>query len=264
LQSNRNLYNKINHQIGKVIHKYNLIQDGDRIFVAVSGGKDSLTMLYFLKEFQKKAPINFDILAFHLEQGQPGEDSRSLVEIFQEWNIPYCIEHQNTYRIVLEKTRPNKIYCSLCSRLRRGIIHRIANEMGYNVVALGHHRDDVIETLLLNLFFAGKFFTIKPIYYTKKEKLRIIRPLYSVSEDWIKLFVESKGWKILPCNLCNNIMNSQRKRIKNILIDLSKEDSNIKNSIFGAIEKDFLKDANFESIFNLKNSNKNFSFSFKI
>lgn len=250
MQSNQNLYNKINHHIGKVIHQYNLIQDGDKILVAVSGGKDSLTMLYFLKEFQKKAPITFDILAFHLEQGQPGHDSRSLIEIFQEWNIPYRIEHQNTYKIVLEKTRPNKIYCSLCSRLRRGIIHRIAKEMGYNVVALGHHRDDVIETLLLNLFFAGKIFTIKPIYYTKKEKLRIIRPLYSVSEEWIRLFVESEGWKILPCNLCNNITNSQRKRIKNILSDLSKEDSNIKNSIFGAIEKDLLKDAYFESVFN--------------
>ncbi|GIX40594.1 MAG: tRNA 2-thiocytidine biosynthesis protein TtcA [Leptospiraceae bacterium] len=237
-------FDKINNQIGRIIYKYNLIRNGDRILVAVSGGKDSLTLLYFLKEFQNKAPVEFDILAFHLEQGQPGEDSRPLREIFEKWNVPYLIEHQNTYKIVVEKTKPNKIYCSLCSRLRRGIINRIAQEYNYNVVALGHHRDDVIETLLLNLFFAGKLSTMKPVYLAKKTNIRIIRPLYAVAEDWIQSFVQLKQWNVLPCNLCNNITNSQRKRIKMMLENFSKDYPHIKSSLYRAIEKYLLEENN--------------------
>jgi len=232
-------YNKINHHIGRIILKYNLIQEGDKILIAVSGGKDSLTMLYFLKEFQAKAPFHFDILAFHLEQGQPGEDSEPLRKIFQKWNVPYYIEHQNTYKIVIEKTKPNKIYCSLCSRLRRGILNRVAVELKCNVIALGHHREDVLETLLLNMFFAGKIQTMKPIYYTKKNHIRIIRPLYAVAEEWIQSFVALNQWEVLPCNLCNSL-DGQRKRIKSILGELNNDYPYIKNSLFGAIEKQLL------------------------
>ncbi len=237
--SNKNDYyfNKINHHIGKTIIKYDLIHENDKILVAVSGGKDSLTLLYFLKEFQKKSPIKFEIIAFHLEQGQPGEDSEPLKRLLESWHIPYYIEYRNTYKIVLEKTKPDKIYCSLCSRLRRGIIENFAQSLNCNAIALGHHRDDVIETLLLNMFFAGKISTMKPIYFTKKNHIKIIRPLYSVEENWISEFVKIMQWELLPCNLCNNITNSQRKNIKYLLEHFKLKYPNIKNSIFSSIEK---------------------------
>lgn len=237
--TNKNDYyfNKINHHIGKTIIKYNLIQENDRILVAVSGGKDSLTLLYFLNEFQKKSPIKFEIIAFHLEQGQPGEDSLPLKRLLESWHIPYHIEYRNTYKIVLEKTKPDKIYCSLCSRLRRGILENFAHSLNCNAIALGHHRDDVIETLLLNMFFAGKISTMKPIYSTKKNHIKIIRPLYSVDEEWISEYVKLMKWELLPCNLCNNITNSQRKNIKYLLENLKLKHPNIKNSLFSSIEK---------------------------
>lgn len=230
-------YNKINHHIGKTILKYNLIHENDKILVAVSGGKDSLTLLYFLKEFQKKSPKKFEVIAFHLEQGQPGEDSLPLKQLFESWGIPYYIIHKNTYKIVLEKTKPGKIYCSLCSRLRRGIIESYAHSLNCNVIALGHHKDDVIETLLLNMFFAGKISTMKPIYTTQRHNIRIIRPLYTVEEAWIVEFVKSKQWNIQPCNLCNNISDSQRKNIKEHLENLYLKHPNIKNSLMNAIEE---------------------------
>ncbi len=229
-------YQKINFHIGKTIHKFNLIENGDKILVAVSGGKDSLTLLYFLMEYQKKAPIHFDLLAFHLQQGQPGEDPTKLIEILKQWKVPYYIEFQNTYNIVKQKTQHNKIYCSLCSRLRRGIITKFAEKFQCNVIALGHHREDVIETLFLNMFFSGKLFTIRPIYYNQSQ-LKVIRPLYTVRESWISKFVELQNWEVLPCNLCNNITNSQRKKIKNLLSQLETEYPNIKNSVLLSIEQ---------------------------
>ncbi|MCS7205940.1 MAG: tRNA 2-thiocytidine(32) synthetase TtcA [Leptospiraceae bacterium] len=233
----KTLERKIRRKIGKALSTYPMIQNGDKILVAVSGGKDSLTLLYFLKEFQQKAPLNFSFVAFHLLQGQPGEDPEPLQKLFEKWNVPYRIAYQNTYQIVKEKIPPHKTYCSLCSRLRRGILTRYALELGCNSIALGHHKDDVIETLLLNLFFESKFFSMRPVYKTKKEGIKIIRPLFFVDEESIKQFAKQKNFPILPCNLCNSLPNSKRLKMKKLLSDLSKDHPIVKHSLFHSFVK---------------------------
>lgn len=231
------LYSKINHEIGRTIDRYNMIQDGDRILVAISGGKDSLLLLRMLLDFQKKAPIHFDLWAVNVDQGQPGYDSTPLIDIFTRWNVPYHIEAEDTYSIVLEKTVNGKSYCRVCSRLRRGILYRLARENGFNTIALGHHRDDMIHTFLMNAMFVGKIGGMPASYTIRDQDLRVIRPLASVHESWIRQYVANEGWTLLPCNLCGSQKGMKRKEVDMLLTDLEKRFPTVRQSLFSALNQ---------------------------
>ncbi len=229
------LHDKINREIGRAIGEFGLIQEGDHILVAVSGGKDSLCMLHMLKQFQKKAPVDFRILAVNLDQGQPDFPAHILPELFTAWGVPHHIEYQDTYSVVLEKTAPGKTMCSVCSRLRRGILYRIAREKGCNKIALGHHRDDLMQTFLMNAFFSGKLGTMPPVYTIEEGDLQVIRPLYSVSEEWIAEYAAAMQWPIIPCNLCGSQDGLKRQEMKKLLAQLNEKFPEMKNSLFGAL-----------------------------
>jgi tRNA 2-thiocytidine biosynthesis protein TtcA len=160
---------KINRAIGKAIARFDMIHEGDKLLVAVSGGKDSLAMLHYLKQFRKKAPVSFEYIAVNVDQKQPGFDEQHMPNLFESWEVPYEIVEQDTYSVVLDKTPAGKSYCSVCSRLRRGILYETAKKLGCNKVALGHHMDDVMETFLLNMFFSGKLAAMPARYQTDKE-----------------------------------------------------------------------------------------------
>lgn len=226
---------KINREVGRAIREWNLIQPGDRILAAVSGGKDSYTMLHYLLKFQKKAPIEFEVVAMNLDQGQPGFPKETLPHLFEEWGATYHIETQDTYSIVLDKLDPGATMCSLCSRLRRGVLYRVARELKCNKLALGHHRDDLLQTFLLNAFFSGKLGAMPPMYRTKDGDIDVIRPLYSVPEHWIKEFVDMQAWPIIPCNLCGSQEGMRRQQMASLLEDLRASNPNVKNSLFGAM-----------------------------
>ncbi|MCB1167955.1 MAG: tRNA 2-thiocytidine(32) synthetase TtcA, partial [Leptospiraceae bacterium] len=201
-KSPESLFAGMNRSVGKAIHDFDLIHDGDRILVAMSGGKDSLFLLHILLEFQKKAPISFELFPVHLDQGQPGHEPAALENIVESWGLPLHIEYQDTYSTVLELTPEGKTYCAVCSRLRRGILYRLARDHGCNRIALGHHREDLVATFLMNAFFNGKLGSMPPVYRIEEGDLHVIRPLALVSEDDIKEYVTMQGWTVLPCNLC--------------------------------------------------------------
>lgn len=231
----RFLDRKINREVGKAIREWNLIQDGDRILVAVSGGKDSYTMLHYLIKFQKKAPVDFKIIAMNLDQKQPGFPADVLPGLFESWNVEWHIETQDTYSIVTDKLDKNATMCSLCSRLRRGILYSTARKLDCNKLALGHHRDDLLQTFLLNAFFSGKMGTIPPIYRIKEGDLDVIRPIYSVPEHWIKEFVDIQKWPIIPCNLCGSQDGLKRQKMAELLDKLREKAPFVKDSLFGAL-----------------------------
>ena len=214
------LYQKINRAIGQSVNDFEMIAPGDKILVAISGGEDSLCMLYFLKEFEKKAPIYFDILAINVDQKQPGFPTEILPKLFKEWNVPYEIVEQDTYRVVAEKTLPGKSYCSLFSRLSRGILYDSARNFGCNKIALGHHREDVLETFMMNLFFSGQLGSMPAYYQIQVGDLQVIRPFFSIHEDWIADFVQAQGWSIIPCNLCGSQEHLKRREMKELLNQL--------------------------------------------
>lgn len=213
---------------------FNLIEAGDRILVAVSGGKDSYALLWGLLTIKAKAPFDFDIVAFHLDQGQPGHDTRPIENHFKALGIEYEIEFQNTYSRVIEKTLPGKIYCSLCSRFRRAILYKGATRHGCNKLALGHHRDDLIETLLLNILFSGQIKAMPPRLVADNGDHVLIRPLCYVTEDDLRDLAVLHEFPIIPCNLCGS-QEAQRKYIKNLLTELSEHSPHIKGNILNAL-----------------------------
>lgn len=220
---------------GKAIVDYGMISEGDRIMVAVSGGKDSLCMLRVLMHFQQVAPISFDLLAVNLDQGQPGHPSHVLPALFKEWNVPYHIEYRDTYSIVKEKIPANKSYCSLCSRLRRGVLYDLTKKMDCNRLALGHHADDLIETFLMNAFYSGQLASMSPCYLTEYEGLSVIRPLYMVHESMISDYVSDRGWPIVPCNLCGSQDGLKRIQTKELIESMSKSQPDIRSNIMNAL-----------------------------
>lgn len=234
-ETHKKLYTKINSEIGKAIAAFDMIEPGDRIMVAVSGGKDSLCMLHFLKDFQKKAPVSFELLAVNLDQGQPGFPDHILPELFQQWDVPHHIEYRDTYSVVVEKIKDGKTYCSLCSRLRRGVLYDLAQKMNCNKLALGHHLDDLIETFLMNTFYSGQLATMAPHYQTEKENIRVIRPLYAIEEQVLAEYAALQQWPIVPCNLCGSQDGMKREYIKNLLVTLQRENPQIKSSILNAM-----------------------------
>lgn len=236
---------KINRAIGKAIARFDLIADGDRILVAVSGGKDSLCMLYYLQAYQRKAPVNFDILAVNVDQKQPGFDVDHMPRLFQSWEVPYQIVEQDTYSVVLDKTPVGKSYCSVCSRLRRGILYETARKFNCNKVALGHHMDDVLETFLLNTFFSGKLASMPARYQTDKDGIEVIRPLFYVREEWVSALSQELNWPIMPCNLCGSQENMQRQAMKDLLSTLHRKYPKLKETAMASlhnVDVDFLYD----------------------
>jgi len=201
----------------------------------MSGGKDSYGLLVLLRALQARAPIAFQLIAVHLDQGQPGYDGAPLQQWLEAEGVPYKILHENTYAIVTDKVPEGKTYCSLCSRLRRGILYRAAADLGCNKIALGHHRDDALETLLLNLFFGGKLAAMPPRLTTDDGRFVVIRPLAYAAETDLAALAEARGFPILPCKLCGSQDQAQRKQMKALLVDLERKHPTLRQTMLAGL-----------------------------
>lgn len=230
------LRSRIERETGKAIGDYKMIEDGDVIMVCLSGGKDSYTMLSVLQALQKRAPVDFKLIAMNLDQKQPGFPAEVLPNYLESLGVDYHIITQDTYSIVKEKIPEGKTTCSLCSRLRRGIIYKTAKQLGANKIALGHHRDDIVETLFLNMFFGGKLKAMPPKLLTDDSAHVLIRPLSYCAERDIERFSAQMEYPIIPCNLCGSQENLQRQNIKSMLADWEQKFPGRSNNIFHAIQ----------------------------
>lgn len=229
------LRNSLISATGKAIGDYNMIEDGDTVLVCMSGGKDSHAMLMILLALQERAPIDFKLIAMNLDQKQPGFPADILPAYLEKLGVEYRIVEADTYSIVKEKIPEGKTTCSLCSRLRRGVIYRTAKELGANKIALGHHRDDIVETLFLNLFFGAKMKAMPPKLATNDKQNIVIRPLAYCSEKEIAAYARQMGFPIIPCDLCGSQENLQRQKVKEMLHAWELEQPGRVNNIFRAI-----------------------------
>jgi tRNA 2-thiocytidine biosynthesis protein TtcA len=210
------------------------VQPNDRILVAVSGGKDSFAMLWVLGKLKAALPFSVELFAFHLDQAQPGHDPTPIRDHFEEVGVEYEIEKQDTYSRVVEKTLPGKVYCSLCSRFRRAILYKAATRHGCNKVALGHHREDLIETLMLNILYSGQIKSMPPRLRSDDGKHEIIRPLCYVHEADLIEFAQQQEFPVVPCKLCGS-QEKERKFVKDLLADLEKHSPHIKGNLLAAL-----------------------------
>ncbi len=234
--NNNKLQKRLRRNVGQAIADYNMIEDGDRVMVCLSGGKDSFAMLDILMNLQASAPIQFSIIAVNLDQKQPGFPPEVLPQYLTSIGVEYKIVEEDTYSIVKDKIPEGKTTCSLCSRLRRGILYRTATEVGATKIALGHHRDDILETLMLNMFFGGKLKAMPPKLVSDDGKHVVIRPLaYSKEKDLIR-YADWKAFPIIPCNLCGSQENLQRKAIKQMLNDWDRRFPGRIETMFNAIQ----------------------------
>lgn len=231
----KRMMKKIRGQVYKAVYDYHMLEEGDRVMVCLSGGKDSYTMLDMFINLQKSLPFKFDIVAVNLDQKQPGFPEHILPEYLENIGVDYRIIEKDTYSIVKAKLEAGKTMCSLCSRLRRGTLYGAAKEMGITKIALGHHRDDIIETMFLNIFFAGKMETMPAKFQSNDGMNTVIRPLCYVKESDIKIYSEIMEYPIIPCTLCGSQENLQRKKVKQMLTDWEKDYPNRKDSIFKAL-----------------------------
>lgn len=216
--------------------EYRLIEKDDHIMVAISGGKDSYTMLDLLLAAQKRAPFSFKLTAVHLDQAQPGYDGKPLEDWLKRNQIDHLILREDTYSIVVDKIKPGGTYCSLCSRLRRGVLYGCAEKIGANKIALGHHGNDAIETMLLNLIYAGKLQAMPPKYLTDDGRFFVIRPLIEMSERDIINYATKKAYPILPCNLCGSQEGLKRERMKELLNTLESEKADVRSVMLNALK----------------------------
>jgi tRNA 2-thiocytidine biosynthesis protein TtcA len=230
------LERRLSRALARAVVDFGMIEEGDRILVAVSGGKDSYTMLHLLRALQRRAPTRFGIVAVNIDQGHPGYPAHVLREYMEREGYDYVAIQEDTYSIVTEKIPAGKTYCSLCSRLRRGILYRVATELGCSKIALGHHRDDVLQTLLLNLFFAGKLASMPPKLVADEGNHVVVRPLVYCAEEDIRAFAERAGFPILPCDLCGSQDGLQRKVVGRMLDDLERERPGTKAIMLAALQ----------------------------
>ena len=227
---------KLTSNVGKAIGDFAMIEEGDKVMVCVSGGKDSFAMLDILLLMKKRAPINFEIVAVNLDQKQPGFPAEVLPKYLSSIGVEYLIVEEDTYSIVMDKIAPGKTTCSLCSRMRRGILYRTAKELGATKIALGHHRDDMLETLFLNMFYGGKLKSMPPKLCSDNGEHIVIRPLaYCVEADLVT-YSDLKQFPIIPCNLCGSQDNLQRQAIKGMLQDWNTKFPGRLESMFTAIQ----------------------------
>jgi len=229
------LRNSLISATGKAIGDYNMIEDGDTVLVCLSGGKDSHAMLMILLALQERAPIDFKLIAMNLDQKQPGFPADVLPAYFEKLGVDYRIVNADTYSIVKEKIPEGKTTCSLCSRLRRGVIYTTAKELGANKIALGHHRGDIVETLFLNLFCGAKMKAMPPKLATNDKQNVVIRPLAYCSEKDIASYARQMAFPIIPCDLCGSQENLQRQKVKDMLQGWEREQPGRINNIFRAI-----------------------------
>ena len=216
------LEKRLCRETGKAIVQYNMIEDGDKVMVCMSGGKDSYTLLDILLKLKARAPIHFDLIAVNLDQKQPGFPEHVLPDYLKSTGVPFHIENEDTYSIVKRLIPEGKTTCSLCSRLRRGILYRVADELGATKIALGHHRDDILQTLLLNMFFGGKMKSMPPKLVSDDGRHVVIRPLAFVAEKDAARWAQHRNFPIIPCNLCGSQENLQRKQVGEMLRDWEK------------------------------------------
>lgn len=230
------LRRRLTRQTQAAIMEYDLIQPGDHVLVCCSGGKDSYAMLSILADLSRRPEHGFAITAFNLDQGQPGFPTETLPDHFRAHGLDFHIETQDTYSIVTEKIAPGKTTCGLCSRLRRGIIYTVAERLGANKIALGHHRDDAIETLLLNLFFGAQLKSMPPKLSALEGQHTLIRPLYNCAEEDLARFARAMAYPIIPCNLCGSQPNLQRRAFKTLLSEWEVKFPGRKEAIFKALK----------------------------
>jgi len=227
---------KLQRGVAEAIQQFSMIAEGDKIMVCLSGGKDSYTMLQMLMYFQKVAPISFEIIAVNLDQKQPGFPVDVLPTYLSNLGVNYKIIEKNTYKVVMDKTPEGKTTCSLCSRLRRGTLYEAARDLGCNKLALGHHRNDILETFFLNFFFSGKLETMPPKFLNDSGDLVILRPLAFCKESDIEIYSDYMKFPIIPCNLCGSQENLQRKKVKQMINDWETEFPNRNSIMMNALQ----------------------------
>jgi tRNA 2-thiocytidine biosynthesis protein TtcA len=229
------LERKLLKAVARASADFALLEPNDRVLVAVSGGKDSHALLYLLRELQRRAPFPFSLFALNVDQGHPGFPSRLLPEFFEREGYEYVVVSEDTYSVVTEKVPEGKTYCSLCSRLRRGILYTQAARLGATKIALGHHRDDMVETLLLNLLYSGQLKSMPPRLRSDDGRNVVIRPLAYVAESDLRQLAELKGFPIVPCNLCGSQDNMKRQQVKQLLDALCQQNPTVRSNVFAAL-----------------------------
>ncbi len=235
LETNK-LHKRLRRNVGTAIADYNMIEEGDKVMVCLSGGKDSYCMLDILLHLQKTAPISFEIVAVNLDQKQPGFPPEVLPNYLTQIGVPFHILEKDTYSVVTEVIPEGKTYCSLCSRLRRGSLYGFAQQIGATKIALGHHRDDIIETLFLNMFYGGKLKAMPPKLLSDDKQNMVIRPLAYCKEEDLVSYTELKQFPIIPCNLCGSQDGLQRQVIKDMLVQWEKQHPGRMETIFASIK----------------------------
>jgi len=252
MENKKSVLKKLHREAGEAIEQYSMIEGGDNIMVCLSGGKDSYTLLHMLLHFQKVAPIQFELISVNLDQKQPGFPEEVLPTYLSKLKVPYKIIEKNTYKVVMDKTPEGKTTCSLCSRLRRGTLYEAAKDLGCNKIALGHHRDDILETFLLNFFFSGKLETMPPKFLNDAKDLEILRPLSLCKESDIQQYTNQMNFPIIPCNLCGSQENLQRKKVKQMIVDWETEFPDRSSIMMNALSNVFPSHLLDKNLYNFK------------
>lgn len=229
------LKKRLLRDIGRLNQEFGLIEEGDRVMVGVSGGKDSYVMMHLLEDLRRRSPVGFSLIGVNLDQGHPGFPAHRIEDWFKANGFEYRMLKQDTYSVVLEKVPQGRTYCSLCSRMRRGVLYAAAQELGCNKIALGHHRDDLIETVMLNLLYSGQLKAMPPKLFADDGRNVVIRPMATCAEDRIAEFARLMRFPIVPCDLCGSQENLQRQQVKALLARLQEGNPQVKGNMLAAL-----------------------------